>query len=101
MQSEALRFEEGFSVVFGNARAQAAQMTIPPGGAEGNARNRHVDFDQWLFVVEGVGQAIIEGQSHALAPGVLLLIERGERHEIRNDGSGNLKTLNFYAPPGF
>ncbi len=31
----------------------------------------------------------------------LLLIERGERHEIRNTGRQLLKTLNFYSPPAY
>ena len=30
-----------------------------------------------------------------------MLIERGEEHEIRNTGRGNLKTLNFYVPPAY
>jgi hypothetical protein len=29
----------------------------------------------------------------------LLLIERGEAHEIRNTGDERLSTLNFYVPP--
>jgi len=32
---------------------------------------------------------------------VLLLIERGDRHEIRNTGTIPLTTLNFYAPPAY
>jgi mannose-6-phosphate isomerase-like protein (cupin superfamily) len=31
----------------------------------------------------------------------LLVIERGERHEVRNTGRTLLKTLNFYYPPAF
>ena len=29
------------------------------------------------------------------------MIERGERHEVRNDGDTLLKTLNFYYLPAF
>jgi mannose-6-phosphate isomerase-like protein (cupin superfamily) len=36
-----------------------------------------------------------------LAAGTLLVIERGERHEVDNTGDGPLKTLNFYYPPAF
>ena len=36
-----------------------------------------------------------------LKPGVLVLIENGERHEIRNTGRALLKTLVFYAPPAY
>ena len=31
----------------------------------------------------------------------LLLIERGERHEIRATGRTPLKMVNFYAPPAY
>jgi mannose-6-phosphate isomerase-like protein (cupin superfamily) len=31
--------------------------------------------------------------------GSLPLIEKGDRHEILNDGRVPLKTLNFYVPP--
>jgi hypothetical protein len=33
--------------------------------------------------------------------GSLLLIERREKHEIRNTGRALLRTLNFYSPPGY
>ena len=36
-----------------------------------------------------------------LKAGTLLVIERRERHEVRNTGRGLLKTLNFYYPPAF
>jgi oxalate decarboxylase/phosphoglucose isomerase-like protein (cupin superfamily) len=31
----------------------------------------------------------------------LLLIERGEAHEIRNTGRRPLRMLNFYIPPAY
>ena len=37
----------------------------------------------------------------ALRAGSLLLIERGDRHEIRNNGRGRLSTVNFYVPPAY
>jgi oxalate decarboxylase/phosphoglucose isomerase-like protein (cupin superfamily) len=36
-----------------------------------------------------------------LQPGVMLLIERHDRHEIRNTGRAPLKTLNYYSPPAY
>ena len=36
-----------------------------------------------------------------LKAGTLLLIERGDTHEIRNTGEGPLQTLNVYAPPAY
>jgi len=36
-----------------------------------------------------------------LRPGTLLLIEKGEAHEIANTGSLPLVTLNIYTPPAY
>jgi mannose-6-phosphate isomerase-like protein (cupin superfamily) len=101
MQRKHLRFGKGFRVVFGNARAQAAEMVIPPGGAEGNAENRHRGADQWLYVVAGTGSALVNGTRYPLRPGTLLFIERQDRHEIRNTGRELLRTLNVYVPPAY
>jgi mannose-6-phosphate isomerase-like protein (cupin superfamily) len=101
MQKKKLRFGRGFRVALGNARSQAAEMVIPPGDAEGDAHNRHRGADQWLYVVEGHAEARINGRRHRLGPGTLVLIEKGDEHEIRNVGRGLLRTLNFYVPPAY
>lgn len=101
MQSKALRFGKGFRVAITNAHAQAAEMVIEPGGKEGGPDNRHAGADQWLFVVSGSGTARINGRRRALSQGTLVLIEKGDRHEIRNSGRTPLRTLNFYAPPAY
>jgi mannose-6-phosphate isomerase-like protein (cupin superfamily) len=101
MRIKRLKFGRGFRVAGGNERAQAAEMVIPPGAAEGDAGNRHRGADQWLYVVAGTGQARIADRRYRLAPGTLLLIERGEAHEIRNDGRTLLRTLNVYVPPAY
>lgn len=101
MKRKRLSFRRGFRVAIDDRYAQAAEMTIAPGGKEGGPDNRHRGADQWLLVVAGRGEADIDGRKLQLGPGVLVLIERGERHEIRNTGSENLKTLNFYVPPAY
>ena len=101
MKSRHLRMGIGFLPLFEAHGVQAAQMVIPPGGREGEPDNRHRGADQWLFVASGRGMAIVEGARRALRPGSLLLIERGERHEIRATGDAPLKTVNFYSPPAY
>lgn len=101
MRCRQLEFGEGFRVAFNVREAQAAEMVIAPGGSEGGPDNRHRGADQWLYIVDGSGEAIVEGERVPLAPGTLLVIEKGERHEVRNTGTGLLKTLNFYYPPAF
>jgi mannose-6-phosphate isomerase-like protein (cupin superfamily) len=101
MQHKHLQFGHGFRVVLGDDHSQAAQMTLGPGETEGGPDNRHRGADQWLFVVGGQGVAVVEGERIDLREGTLLLIERGETHEIRNTGRAPLKTFNVYVPPGY
>ena len=101
MQHKHLRFGHGFRVVLGDAHSQATQMTLAPGDTEGGPDNRHQGADQWLFVVSGTGVAVVEGERVELREGTLVLIGRGERHEIRNTGDTPLQTLNVYVPPAY
>ena len=101
MRHQQLDFSAGFEVTLGNGAAQAAVMTIAPGESEGGPENRHRGSDQWLFVVSGDGEATVGGKTIELRKGSLLLIERGETHEIRNTGARPLATVNFYIPPAY
>jgi mannose-6-phosphate isomerase-like protein (cupin superfamily) len=101
MKRKSLGFESGFRVIPGNRFSQAAEMVLPPGDAEGRADNRHRGADQWLYVVSGTGIATLDGKRYCVGEGTLLLIERGDEHEIRNNGDDLLRTLNFYVPPAY
>lgn len=101
MKHQQLSFEKGFRVVERAAGAEAATMTLAPGTSTGGPENTHERSDQWLFVTEGEGEAIVDGETVELRPGTLLLIEKGEAHEIKSTGSGPLCTLNLYVPPAY
>jgi mannose-6-phosphate isomerase-like protein (cupin superfamily) len=101
MQHKHLLFGQGFRIVLGDEHSQAAQMTLEPGSSEGGPDNRHRGAAQWLFVVSGQGQAIVEGQRVELREGTLLVIQVSEAHEIRNTGTKPLRTLNLYVPPAY
>lgn len=96
-----IQLEQGFRIVAGTERSQAAIMVLAPKESTGGPRNRHVQSDQWLYVVSGQGKAIVNGQSIDLHPGSLLLIEAGENHEISNTQDTPLETINIYAPPEY
>jgi mannose-6-phosphate isomerase-like protein (cupin superfamily) len=83
MKKKKLRFGKVFKMVMGNRRVQAAQMVIAPGDSEGGPKNRHCGSDQCLLGVGGTGTAIVGGLRYALKRHSLLLIEPGERHEIK------------------
>ncbi len=90
-----------FTVVAGSPRSQGATMVLRPGQRTGGADNAHPDADQWLYVVSGSGAAVVNGHRVDLDAGTLLLIEAGETHEIVNEGSEPLATVNVYAPPAY
>lgn len=92
---------QGFSVLAGTRRSQAAVMVLEPNESTGGPHNEHSTSDQWLYVISGNGRAVVGNEAVALEPGVLLLIEAGETHEINNPGDTPLETLNIYAPPEY
>ncbi len=89
-----------FKILAGTRRSQAGEMVISPGKSEGGPRNKHAS-DQWLYVTEGKGIAVVEGRPYPIQPGTLLLIEKGETHEIHSSGRTALRSLNIYAPPAY
>ncbi len=101
MKLKNLRLGEGFRIAFQARDVQLAEMVIAPGEGEGGPDNRHAGADQWLYVISGTGRAKVERRYCALKAGTLLLIERGERHQIRNTGRSLLRTLNIYHPPAY
>jgi mannose-6-phosphate isomerase-like protein (cupin superfamily) len=92
MKSDQLSFRPGFRLSVGNARSQAAVM---------GPDNYHRGADQWLFVLAGTGIAIINGHKTSLKTGKIVLIEAGDRRELRNTGRSLLKTVSVYAPPAY
>lgn len=101
MKRKQLRFGRGFRVALGNRRSQAAEMVLFPGKSEGDPLNRHRGADQWLYVVSGTGVAKVNRRSYKLRAGTLMLIEKGDEHEILATGRAALRTLNFYVPPAY
>ena len=101
MRNGRISLRRGFHVGVTRRGVQAATMVLAPGGAEGGPGNRHRGSDQWLYVIRGSGFARVNGRRTALRPGTLILIERGDVHEVKNAGRGLLATLNFYSPPAY
>jgi mannose-6-phosphate isomerase-like protein (cupin superfamily) len=96
-----------FDVLASTRLAQVAKMTLRPGGAsDDEPSNEHPKSEQWLFVVSGTGEAVVYERSGKanrvrLAANSLLVIERGERHQIKNTGRRQLATINVYVPPAY
>lgn len=96
------RSRAAFALLAFTRSAQAAMMTLQPGGATGeHVENEHPNAEQWLFVVSGSGRATVRRRTIKLEANSLLLIEKGEPHRIKNTGRSPLVTLNFYVPPAY
>jgi quercetin dioxygenase-like cupin family protein len=100
MKHDQLDFDDGFRVSIGNEASQVAVMVLASGASEGGPENRHTGADQWLIVVAGTGEAIVNGQKIELNTGTVVLIEAGDRHEIHCK-RGPLKTVSVYLPPAY
>jgi oxalate decarboxylase/phosphoglucose isomerase-like protein (cupin superfamily) len=61
-------------------------------------KRKHIRFGKGFKVV--LGNRRVQAV-YPLRAGTLMLIEHGDRHEIRNTGRQLLKTLNLYSPPGY
>ena len=77
--------------------SQVVVMSIPPGGDIGE--ETHDDVDQILVFVQGEGKAVLDGKKSALAPGRLVHVPAGTRHNFINSGKVDLRLYTVYAPP--
>lgn len=96
-----------FNLLAHTRELQAAMMTLSPGGtSDDEPSNEHSGSEQWLFVIAGSGEAKIgkrrsQVRRVKLETGSLIIIEKGELHQIINTGKRSLRTINFYAPPAY
>lgn len=90
-----------FEVLAATPRCQLASMVLQPGEVSGEYGNEHPESDQILYVVEGQATAIVNEKEVTLREDDAIVIEAGENHQIRAQGEGPLRTLNFYSPPAY
>ena len=96
------RHQKEFTVLHASRSAQAAMMILRPGAKTGERpENEHPWAEQWLYIVSGSGRATVAGRRLKVRAGDLILIEKGEPHQIINTGRKNLVTFNVYAPPAY
>jgi mannose-6-phosphate isomerase-like protein (cupin superfamily) len=96
------RHKKMFAPLIASRAVQSATMVLRPGESSSDEpENEHPAAEQWLFVVSGAGRAKVAKRTVRLRKGSLLLIERGEVHQITNTGKQPMVTVNFYAPPAY
>jgi quercetin dioxygenase-like cupin family protein len=73
-------------------------QTIAPGGRV--REHSHGAQVELQICVRGRGQVRVDGVSHPLVPGTACFLGLDVKHEILNEGEGELKMLWVVAPPG-
>jgi mannose-6-phosphate isomerase-like protein (cupin superfamily) len=84
-------------VLWTGEHSQLVIMTIPPDGEIGE--EVHEDTDQVLSFVSGVGEARVGGQKKKVAPGTLVAVPAGTKHNFVNTGPNPLVLYTVYGPP--
>jgi mannose-6-phosphate isomerase-like protein (cupin superfamily) len=84
-------------VLFTGMRSQTVLMTLPAGQDIG--ADMHPNVEQLIFIVAGVGKAILNGAESTLGPGDLLVLPAGTRHDVVNTGQDPLRLYTVYVPP--
>lgn len=63
-------------------------------------RHAHTENHELIFVFEGQGQVTINNETHKLEPGAIVLVGPQTFHHLENTGTGLLRTLWVFSPPG-
>ncbi len=71
-------------------------LAVPASGEVGDRVDR---LDHLLTVVEGTGIADLDGVSRPVAPGDVIAVPAGTRHNVRNTGTEPLRLYDRLGPP--
>lgn len=75
--------------------SQLVIMSIPPGQQIGEETQE--DIDQTLFIVEGQGEAVLDGNVTPVGQHDAVFVPAGTNHNLRNKGRGRLKLFTVYS----
>ena len=89
---------------FSGASAMSAVILfLEPG--QGHARHNHPESEQFIFVISGQGEQMVEDKGgnpviEPLRAGSLVTIPKGAFHSTFNTGWEPMRILAIYSPPG-
>jgi len=58
----------------------------------------HSGCEHYVFIVRGLGNMVIEGETHPVATSYLVAIDPGEKHSLQNLGDRDIEYLEFFVP---
>jgi quercetin dioxygenase-like cupin family protein len=80
------------------ARLLSAGIVSFPPGAD-SPPHKHELEEEILYVMEGRGALVCEGEARPLEPGAYVFIPPGVEHFVRNDGTEAIKFFYAFSPP--
>ena len=83
-------------VLFTAGKGQLVLMSLLPGEEIGAETH---DGDQVLYIVDGEGLAVIDGEKQEIEKGSIVFVPAGALHNIVNTDDEAMKLFTVYAPP--
>jgi len=77
-------------------RHSLAEIRHPPGTA--SQEHFHTEAEEVYFVLDGQGGIRVNGETHAIGPGDVVVIAPGERHKVWQAGEVDLVLLVTCVP---
>ena len=98
IEKDTLANENFRQVLYTAPNLQLVLMTLQPGEEIGMETHDH--GDQFFRVEGGEGEAILDGETHRLADGDIVVIPAGTEHNIVNTSTSEaLRVYTIYTPP--
>jgi mannose-6-phosphate isomerase-like protein (cupin superfamily) len=70
-----------------------------PAGSTVRPLHSHLDVEEVLFVLEGEGEAFVDGEVASFREGDAVLFPANSKHMVRNTGRVRLRTCSIFSPP--
>jgi mannose-6-phosphate isomerase-like protein (cupin superfamily) len=98
IETKTLENDNFREVLYTAPHSQLVVMTLQVGEEIG--QETHGDRDQFIRVESGQGEAILDGERHALSDGSAVVIPAGTEHNVVNTSpSEPLRLYTIYSPP--
>jgi mannose-6-phosphate isomerase-like protein (cupin superfamily) len=98
IETKTLENDNFREVLYTAPHSQLVVMTLQVGEEIG--QETHDDRDQFIRVESGHGEAILDGERHALSDGSAVVIPAGTEHNVVNTSpSEPLRLYTIYSPP--
>lgn len=96
IEKRSLENEYFRNVLYTDTHTQLVLMSLLAGEEIGEEVH---DVDQFLRVEKGTGTAVLDGASHAITDGSVIIVPAGVTHNIINSDAGSMKLYTLYMPP--